>query len=377
MRLAPLFLLSLAACGRRSVPPAPVSPVAASAPFAPTPAVPSAAGADAGASASGAAADGGEPGFTVRAVSLPGAAGPVSLDYLACDRARGRVFIPAGGTGSVDVLDTATGNMTRIEGFPTAQREVHGKARSMGPSSASMGDGVVYVGNRANSEICAIDQARLARGACVTIASSPDGVSYVSTTKELWVTTPRDKALWVLDATIAAKLVPKTTIKLEGEPEGYAVDEVRGLFFTNLEDKDKTLAIDARTHEVSATWNPHCGEQGPRGLAIDPARRFLFVACTDHVEVLDAAHDGAELSKLDTGAGVDNIDYLPARGLVYVAAGKAATLTVAHVDDKGLLTVVARAPTSEGARVVVADQSGIAYVADPAGGRLLVLSTIR
>lgn len=310
----------------------------------------------------------------MREVPLPGAAGPVSLDYLACDRARGRVWVPAGGTGSVDVLDVATGELTRIEGFRTAQREWRGKVRVMGPSSVSVGDGVVYVGNRATSEICPIDQARLTRGTCVALSSSPDGIAYVPTTKELWVTTPRDKALWVLDATVPARLVPTKTIKLEGEPEGYAVDAVRGLFFTNLEDKDKTLVIDVRTRKVSATWDARCGEEGPRGIAIDPAKRLLFVACTDHVEVLDAAHDGAHVSKLDTGAGVDNIDYLPERRLLYVAAGKAASLTVALVDDKGLLMVVARAPTSEGARVVVADQDGKAYVADPTGGRLLLLS---
>jgi hypothetical protein len=183
--------------------------------------------------------------LSVRAVPLPGANGPLSLDYLAYERSAGRVWIPAAGTGSVDVLEIASGKLTRIQGFATVEREVHRNKRLMGPSSATLGEGVAYVGNRASAEVCAIDASTLARGACVKLDSSPDGVLYVAATKELWITTPRDKSLTILDASTPAKLSPKTKIALQGEPEGYAVDETRGIFYTNLEDKDQTLQIDA------------------------------------------------------------------------------------------------------------------------------------
>jgi hypothetical protein len=314
------------------------------------------------------------PAQSMRALPLPGASGAVSLDYLACDRAAGRVWIPAGGTGSVDVLDTATLNLTRIEGFPTAEREMHGNKRLLGPSSVSLGAGVAYVGNRANSEVCAIDAVRLVRGNCLRLSSSPDGLQYVAPVQELWVTTPRDKSLTILDTSDASTLKPKTRIALDGEPEGYGVDASRGVFYTNLEDKDRTLAVDIRTHAVKAEWQPKCGEKGPRGLVVDLARQFLIVACTDRVVVLDTAHGGTLLSSLDTGEGVDNIDYLDTRGDVYVAAGRTARLTIAHVDDKGALTAKSATPTAEGARVVVVNRDGTAYVGDPTGGRVLVVS---
>jgi hypothetical protein len=88
------------------------------------------------------------------------------------------------------------------------------------------------------------------------------------------------------------------------------------------------------------------------------------------VQVLDAAHDGALLGKLAVGAGVDNIDCVA--GKLYVAAGKAAKLTVATIDDKGQLTVVAAGDSSDGACNAVVDANGNAYVADSLGGRLLV-----
>jgi DNA-binding beta-propeller fold protein YncE len=313
------------------------------------------------------------PALTAKAFPLPGATAPVGYDYLAADRPHGRVWVPIGDTGSADVFDVAASTFTRVDGFKTAEREMRGKKRLVGPSAVTIGDGVAYVGNRATSEVCAVDLKTLKLGKCLKLPVPTDGVAYVAATKEVWVTTPRDKSLAVLDASKPDTLKPKLVIKTEGEPEGYAVDETRGLFFTNLEDKDKTLTIDVKTHAVKATWSAGCGDAGPRGIALDVARNLVIVACTDKVQVLDGGHDGAVLSKADTGAGVDNLDYIDATKLLYVAAGKAAKLTILRVEDKGLLNVVATAVTAEGARNAVADANGNAYVVDGQGARLLVV----
>jgi hypothetical protein len=283
------------------------------------------------------------------------------------------VWVPAGSTGSVDVLEVEKGTFTRIEGFKTVEREAHGTKRVVGPSSGSIGDGFAYVGNRASSEVCPIDLATLKPRACTGLTSAPDGVQYVAFSKEVWVTLPKEQTIAVLDASKPGPLKPKATIKLDGSPECYAVDERRGTFFTNLEDKGGTLAIDIETRNVVATWNPGCGPDGPRGVRFDARRDFVIVACTDHVQVLDAGHEGAALGKLDAGAGVDAIDYVDESSLLYVAAGKAARLSVARLDDKGQLEIVATGGTSEGARNAVADATGSVYVADSKQGRLLVL----
>jgi DNA-binding beta-propeller fold protein YncE len=314
--------------------------------------------------------------FSVRPLALPGAppTGAVFMDYIAYDRTQHRVWVPAGNTGSVDVIETKSEKITRLDGFPTAEFERAGTRRTVGPSSATVGEGVVYVGNRGDSSVCTVDASALKKGACLKLESSPDGLAYVGATKEVWVTTPRDKSITILDASKAGVLTAKARIPLEGSPEGFAVDGGRGVFYTNLEDKDRTLSIDVRSRAVSKTWLPKCGDAGPRGLALDAQLNFLFVACTDHVNVLDAGHDGQLLSSIDTGAGIDNIDYVASRHELYAAAGRAARLTVARLDAQGKLTLVASVPTAAGARNAVATEEGVAYLTDAPEGKVLVVS---
>jgi DNA-binding beta-propeller fold protein YncE len=308
-------------------------------------------------------------------IALPGAPHDgVLLDYLAVDRPRHRVWVPAGGTGRVDVIDTKTQELHPVLNFPTAEVERQGRKRTVGPSSATIGDGFVYVGNRADSSVCAVDATTLARGGCVTIPASPDGIAYVASRREVWVTTPRTKSIYILDASTPSTPKLAGNFTLEGEPEGYAVDDTHGAFYTNLEDKDRTLRIDLKTRKVTSTWLPACGEDGPKGLAIEPAEQLLVVACPDHIEVMDAGKEGKILSKLDTGAGVDNIDYLASTRSIYVAAGGAATITIAHLDQKGALAQTGARATAKGARNAVVTNDGIAYVADGPEGKVLVVT---
>ena len=92
------------------------------------------------------------------------------------------------------------------------------------------------------------------------------------------------------------------------------------------------------------------------------------------IAAVDVAHGGGPVGSVDTGAGLDNIDYLPAQRLLYAAAAEAAVLTVIRVDEAGRFTPVRTVPTAKGARGVVVDSKGDAYVMDPIGGRILKVS---
>lgn len=321
--------------------------------------------------------------YEIAPISLPGAHGAVALDYFAYDPSRGKVWVPASNTGSVDVIDGATDAVSQVTGFATGEIERRGRKIVVGPTSATVGDGVIYIGNRGDATLCAIDARTLARGECVPVSVdrtvTPDGVVYVAATREVWLTlrvkagdSAPAKHLEIFDASDPHRLKPKTKIPLDGLAEGYAVDNQRGLFYTNIEDTGSTVAIDVRTHKIVAKWNP--GSSDLQGLVLDNARRFLFVACGDHVVSLDAAHDGKILDSLQTGAGLDNIDYSPDAKILYAAASQAATLTIAGVDDNGKFHLKTTIPTVKGARGVIAGKGETAYVIDPTEGRILKLT---
>ncbi len=324
--------------------------------------------------------------YELKPISLPGATGAVALDYFACDPATGKVWVPASNLGSVDVIDEKTDTVSQVTGFQTGEVERRGRKIMVGPTAASIGDGVVYIGDRGDATLCVIDAKTLARGECVPVASSsaggnitPDGVVYVAATRELWITTrpasagdaAAAKSLQVFDASDPSRLKWKAKIPLENLAEGYAVDNGRALFYTNVEDTGTTIAIDARTHKIVAKWSVGSADLG--GLALDTARGFLFVACGDHVVSVDAAHEGKVIDLLQTGAGLDNIDYSNDRKLLYAAASQVPSLSIAEVGDDGKFHLKATVPTVKGVRGVVAGKGETAYMIDPAAGRILKL----
>lgn len=365
LRTALLVALAASACNAqkeapiantppRTTAPAP-PPVASSAPRAAPPAPP-------------------PPQLVMTSVDLPGAKAPVTLDLIAYDRKHGHVWVPVGDTASVDVYDIAEGAFRRVDGFKMVKRERRGHERAMGPSSVTIGDGFAYVGTRSTSEVCAVDEKSLKLGKCLELPTPPDFVTYVAPAKEVWATTPRDHSVSVLDAKRPAQLKAKLVIKAPGSVEGAAVDAEHGKYFTNLEDKNQTLVIDIASHAIQATWDAGCDKHGPHGIAVDPARNLLFVACSDRVFVLDAAHDGKLLGELETGAGVDDIAYEASRQMLYVAASKARRLTVASFEDPAKPSVIATARLGERARNSVVDARGNVYVADAASARLEIFS---
>ena len=173
--------------------------------------------------------------------------------------------MPAGNTGNIDVIAVATGKVTVLGGFPTALPRRPGRPR-MGPSSATVADHDVWVGNGGDNRLLAFNAQTLGAAGAVQLDVMPDGLAYVARTHELWATTPADKGIKVIS--LEGK-VPRQVadVKVDGSPEGYAVDESSGVFYTNLEDKDRTVAIDIRTRKIVANWPSGCGAEGPRGLA--------------------------------------------------------------------------------------------------------------
>jgi DNA-binding beta-propeller fold protein YncE len=317
--------------------------------------------------------------YEVKPISLPGANGVVVLDHLAYDRARGKLWVPASNTGNVDVIDESTDAASEISGFNADEVELEGHKVRLGPTAVSIGNGVAYIGNRGNSTVSIIDSQTLERGESLQMTpaspetgAAPHGVVYVPMTRELWVTTGPGKSIEVFDASEPRHLKWKLRIPLDGSTEGFAVDNERGQFYTNIDDIGKTVGIDLRSHKIVSKWD--VGSSDLQGLALDANRGFLFVHCQDHVVSLDIGHDGRVVDSVTTGAGLDDIDFSADQKILYAAAAVTATLTIAEVSDDGKFHVKALVPTAKEARGVIAAKGKTAYLIDPAEGRILKLT---
>jgi DNA-binding beta-propeller fold protein YncE len=314
--------------------------------------------------------------YEVKPIPLLSGSDTIILDHLAYDPSKDRLWVPASNTGKVVVIDGSSDTRSSVSGFSTGEVELEGHKVQLGPTSASIGEGVVYVGNRGDSTLCVIDSQTLARADCAPISrSSPEGdtgphqVVYVALTREVWVTKGPGKSIQIFDASDAHHPKFKTKIELEGGTEGAAIDNKRGRFYTNIAERGSTISIDVRSHKLVSQWD--VGSKDLQGLAIDTQRGFLFVACADHVVSLDIAHGGRPLDFIPTGAGLDDIDFSPEQKFLYAAAGITATLSVIEVSNEGKFHLKSLVPTAKAARGVKVGRAQTAYVIDPAQGRIL------
>src|SRR6266550_5930796 len=138
------------------------------------------------------AADTSASSYDLKPIALPSANGAVALDYFAYDPATGKVWVPASNLGSVVVIDEKTDAVSQVAGFKTGEIERRGRKIMVGPTAASIGDSVVYIGDRGDGTLCVIDAKTLERGECVPVSTDhsirQDGELYVAEAKEGWIT---------------------------------------------------------------------------------------------------------------------------------------------------------------------------------------------
>jgi hypothetical protein len=309
----------------------------------------------------------------VSRITIPGGDGGIGFDDLRFAPAVGRILAPGGRTGSLDLIDPATSSVTAIGGFGSAAS--YGGGHGEGVTSADEGGGWIFATDRTTGELDVVDPKSLAIVARAKLSAGPDYVRYVAPTGEVWVTEPgKEKErieVFRLEGKDAPRPVASSTIAVKGGPESLVVDAKRGRAYTHLW-SGQTVAIDLKTRSIVATWPNGCG--GSRGLALDEARGFLFVGCSDgKVAVLDAG-SGKPIATAKAGDGVDIIDYDAKRGHLYVPGGKSATMAIFGVSSKGELSLLGSVATAAGAHCVAVDGGGRAYVCDPKAGQLIVVA---
>lgn len=306
----------------------------------------------------------------VQIVPIPGGREGIGFDDLRYSAALRKVIVPAGGTGAVVLLDPGDWTVTRIGNL--AEQKPFAGGHDDGITSADEGRGLLFTADRGAQRLLVIDPSNGRVGASAALSGSADYVRFVEPTGEVWVTEPdKDRIeIFRLEGN-PPKPIHEDFIDVDGGPESLVVDTARDRAYTNLW-KGETVALSVKNRGRIGKWSNGC--TGSRGLALDTERGFLFVGCAEGAGVTLDARSGKVLGKVQTGNGIDIIDYSPSLGHLYLPGGKSATMGIAEVSSNGTLTLHAEVPVASGSHCVAADASGHAYVCDPKGGRLLVFA---
>jgi hypothetical protein len=310
-------------------------------------------------------------GGTVRPLALPGSEGGIGFDDLRFSPELGKLLVPAGRSGHLDLVDPRTHAIVAIAGF-SASPSGGDRGHSQGTTSADSGEGLVFASDRTERTLVVVDPSTRRIVTRVKLGGPPDYVRWVAPLREVWVSEPGSKAIetFRFEGKAPPKLTHAGKIEVADGPESLEIDPRRGRAYTNTW-HDATIAIDLGSRAIVSRWVNGC--EGARGLAVDAARGFAFVGCKEGKAVaLDVEHDGKVLGSALAGKGVDVIAFGGKLSHLYVPGAEAANLTVIGVGARGALEVLGTVATAPDAHCVAADDAGSAYLCDPGKGGLLV-----
>ncbi len=301
-------------------------------------------------------------------VTLPGGGNGIGFDDLRYSERLGRVLVPAGRSGALDLVDPTRGAVTSIGGFSATA--AYSGGHDDGVTSVDDTGRWLLATDRSAGRLLVVDAGRGAIVAGLALGGHPDYVRWVAATGEAWVTEPDAERIEIV--AIAGDGVPTASgaVAIAGGPESLVVDPVRRRAYTHLWN-GATVAIDVAARAVVARWPNGCDSS--RGIALDPEDGLLFASCrSGRLVVLDAGRDGRQLASLQPVEGSDVIDYRPELRHIYTAGAVSADLAIVGVSRSGRLTLLGKREAARGSHCVVGDGKGRVYVCDPDRGRILV-----
>jgi DNA-binding beta-propeller fold protein YncE len=259
-------------------------------------------------------------------------------DYLSVDAAGRRLYVSHGAV--VIVIDI---DKDAVVGAIADTPGVHGLA-----VASELGRG--FTSNGRENKAGIVDLQTLKTLAKVETGENPDGMLYEPGRQEVYMFNGRGKSATVF-AAMSGRVV--ATIPLSGKPEFAVCDPLAGRVFDNIEDKSEVAVIEAKTHQVVATWPLAPGEE-PSGMAIDLAHRRLFVGCGNRTMVMMDSAGGRVVASVPIGDGVDANAFDPGTQLAFASCGSG-TVTIARETSPDALVVVQVLATEPRARTMALD----------------------
>lgn len=306
-------------------------------------------------------------------IPIPGGEHGVGYDDLQFAPALKRVLVPAGGTGTLFLLDPATRTVAAVPGFSAGT--YHG-GHDQGTTSAAEVPGPpgrVVATDRETRTLRVVDPAALKIIASADLAAKPDYVRVASGTGQVWVTEPSRKQIEVLrfQDLAAGRLQRVALIPVPDGPESLVLDEAHGRAYTHSW-TDRTFAVDLRARKVVSSWRNGC--RGARGIALDPARRLLFAGCAEGRATVVDLNTEKVVASAPVGPDVDSIGYAAPLSHLEVPSGGDGRLATFRVAPDGKLALLGTKATALDAHTAAFDPaSRTVFVGAPGNGAVLAL----
>jgi len=178
---------------------------------------------------------------------------------------------------------------------------------------------------------------------------NPDAILYDPISKKLFTFNGRSSDASVLNPETGDTTA---TIFLDGKPE-FAVTDLNGHVYVNIENKSEIAAIDSKSNKVIARWSIAPGES-PSGLAMDVASRRLFSVCENGMMVVSDPDNAKVVTTVPIGKGPDACKFDPETKMVFSSNGEG-TITVIHEESPDTYVVAETAKTEPRARTMEID----------------------
>ncbi len=265
--------------------------------------------------------------------------GEGGMDYITLDAKNHRLYVPR--STHTMVIDADSG---KVLADIAGQKHNHGVALApeVGRGFISDGAGSIVIFDLNTNAVLG------------TIAARPDtdGIIFDQASGLVLTVSGDDGVLMTLKPDVD----PKTgsidpPIDLGGKPE-YLASDGAGKIYINLEDKNQVAVVDIKARKVLAHW-PVAPGGTPVGMAMDTAKRLLFVGCRNPQKmIVMSADDGKVLADLPIGTGVDATKFDGRQAFASTRDGK---LAVAGQNASGKFAIVQTVTTAVGAKTMDVD----------------------
>jgi WD40 repeat protein len=241
----------------------------------------------------------------VRTIPLPGVKG--RFDHFAVDEKGHRLFVAALGNNTLEVIDVAAGKpLKSIIGLhkPT------GVAFLADPNR-------IAVANGNDGTLKLFDGSSYALANTLPSLDDADNVRFDAKTKLIYAGYGGG-ALAIVDSAAMKQI---GSIKLNGHPESFQLEQQGSRIFVNVPDAKQIAVVDRDKRTVAATW-PMKEFQANFPMALNETDHRLFVGCRRpaRLVVLDTA-TGKPVNDLEISGDTDDLFYDSALRRIYISCG--------------------------------------------------------